>query len=687
MRRKIRTFRVSALTALALGLFSTIGHAATFTVDSLQDDAFSNDADPGDGVCRESFPESTRCTLRAAIQEANALAGPDRIEFSVAGEIGPDSGLLGPLPVITDDLVISGVNAPGWSPLNPALYLDGAAIDPAEPGFPAGLEVTSGALEVFGLGVVAFPFAGIEFANGSDGGRVDGCVIGLGADEAPNPHPSSLSTVGIRLFGSSAVVGSSDTLSGLGNVISGNVAGGIQILGDANTVGGNVIGMTLDGLTARGNGGAGIHMFDTADNNIIGGTDPGRDSGNHIANNAVAGIVVDGTNNLVDGNSFGFKPGSGVFFNSATTAIEVAGSGHLIGGALGNRIIDHFGSGNSGILLGRTPPGGETPATNVIVEANDIGTDGSVGVGAGIRIAVTGSSSNTIRGNRVADATFGIDIAADGNLVTENRLGIDAGLGLGVGPANSTGIRIVASDNDITFNEVGNSVFFGIVVDGASNNVNFNDIGFASGLGDVGNAGAGVRFLSGSVNNLIQGNRILNNGGPGVEFVNSSLVAGNTVFGNAFQNNAGIGIDFIEFQLGVGDLRGPTANDPGDADSGANRRMNYPEFGEADPTLGSDPLETTVSYRIDADPANATYPISVDFYRAGRYGSREGNAFFATDVYTAPGATRTVTLTLPTGIGSDGYFNAVATDAEGNTSEFAPARSLGETIFRDSYEG
>lgn len=31
-------------------------------------------------------------------------------------------------------------------------------------------------------------------------------------------------------------------------------------------------------------------------------------------------------------------------------------------------------------------------------------------------------------------------------------------------------------------------------------------------------------------------------------------------------------------------------------------------------------------------------------------------------------------------------LTALAADAAGNTSEFAPARSLGETIFRDSYE-
>ena len=682
-------FRLSALTVVALGLISTAGHAATFTVNALFDDTFSNDSNPGDGICLDSLPNSNTCTLRAAIEEANALPGPDHIEFSVAGEIGPDSGLLGPFPDITDDLVIFAGNAPGaMFGGAPVVYLDGAAVDAATDPFAAGLRVTSGSLDVFDLGVVAFPRAGIEFDNGSAGGRVDRCWLGLDADGNVDGHPSSLSTVGIRLLGSNAIIGKSGPpggVTGLGNIISGNAAGGIQILGDANTVLGNTIGMTLDGLTARGNGGYGIFMFDSADNNRIGGGNPGDGSGNHIANNSLGGIVVDGNGNEVDANTFGFKRTS-MFFNSGTTAIEVAGDGHMIGGVVGNRIIDHFGGGNYGILLGRTPPGGDTPATNVTVEGNDIGTDNAVGVGAGIRIQVTGSMSNTIRENRVADASIGIDVAADGNLVTANRVGIDNDLGLGVGPGNATGIRIGASGNEVTFNEIGNSTFdSGILVKGSSNDINFNDIGFAAGLGDVGNAGAGVRLIFESNDNLIQGNRILYNDGPGIEF-NGNSGFGNTIFGNAIHRNAGIGIDFLEFELGIGSVRGHTENDPGDGDFGSNLFMNHPEFGEAVPLPGTDPIETVVTFKVDSDPANQAYPITVDFYRADAYGEFSGGAFMTSAVYDTFGAEETVTLTLPPGIGIARHFTALATDADGNTSEFAPARSLGEVLFRDGYE-
>src|SRR5262245_49487475 len=46
---------------------------ATLTVDSTVD---SVDASPGNGICADSLG---RCTLRAAVMEANALGGPDTI--------------------------------------------------------------------------------------------------------------------------------------------------------------------------------------------------------------------------------------------------------------------------------------------------------------------------------------------------------------------------------------------------------------------------------------------------------------------------------------------------------------------------------------------------------------------------------------------------------------------------------
>lgn len=63
---------------LSLFLFTVIvplAKAATFTVDSTLDE---EDATPGDGICATT---SGTCTLRAAVQEANALSGDDSISL------------------------------------------------------------------------------------------------------------------------------------------------------------------------------------------------------------------------------------------------------------------------------------------------------------------------------------------------------------------------------------------------------------------------------------------------------------------------------------------------------------------------------------------------------------------------------------------------------------------------------
>jgi len=66
---RVRVFVVFVATLAA----PSLGQAATFTVNSTLD---AVDAAPGDGICATA---GAVCTLRAAIQEANALAGTDTI--------------------------------------------------------------------------------------------------------------------------------------------------------------------------------------------------------------------------------------------------------------------------------------------------------------------------------------------------------------------------------------------------------------------------------------------------------------------------------------------------------------------------------------------------------------------------------------------------------------------------------
>src|SRR5688572_7225860 len=102
-------------------------NAASFTVTSTVDRA---DANPGDGVCRTS---QDVCTLRAAIQEANALPGSDTIvlpagvyelELPTLNEDLPETGdfdIHAPVSIVGDGpgttIVDGGFPLPGADPI------------------------------------------------------------------------------------------------------------------------------------------------------------------------------------------------------------------------------------------------------------------------------------------------------------------------------------------------------------------------------------------------------------------------------------------------------------------------------------------------------------------------------------------------------------------------------------------
>lgn len=99
---------------LSLTLVARSAPAATvLTVNSTADSG-----DPAlNGVCDVNpLPGVQTCTLRAAMQEANSLAGADAINFNIGGTgvktIKPATAL----PVITAPVTINGYSQPGTSP-------------------------------------------------------------------------------------------------------------------------------------------------------------------------------------------------------------------------------------------------------------------------------------------------------------------------------------------------------------------------------------------------------------------------------------------------------------------------------------------------------------------------------------------------------------------------------------------
>lgn len=94
-----------SLLYVCLGVELAPVYANIFTVDHLGDEP---DNDTGDGLCDiDGTNGEGRCTLRAAIMQANApfpVIGPDDIQFSTWGTIE----ILTPLPSITTEISIDG---------------------------------------------------------------------------------------------------------------------------------------------------------------------------------------------------------------------------------------------------------------------------------------------------------------------------------------------------------------------------------------------------------------------------------------------------------------------------------------------------------------------------------------------------------------------------------------------------
>ncbi|MEM8995131.1 MAG: hypothetical protein AAGF23_10120, partial [Acidobacteriota bacterium] len=148
----------------------------------------------------------------------------------------------------------------------------------------------------------------------------------------------------------------------------------------------------------------------------------------------------------------------------------------------------------------------------------------------------------------------------------------------------------------------------------------------------------------------------------GGALVVTDLGTGNRFEANSLFGNGGPGIDL--------DGDGATPNDPGDADSGSNWLQNSAEIEAAAVGAGS----IDVSYRVDSEPGNSTYPLTVEFAFADIDGE-EGQTVIGTDIYTEsdysgcgqPPCAKQVTLL--TGATGD-VVVATATDEQGNTSEY-----------------
>ncbi len=120
----------------------------------------------------------------------------------------------------------------------------------------------------------------------------------------------------------------------------------------------------------------------------------------------------------------------------------------------------------------------------------------------------------------------------------------------------------------------------------------------------------------------------------------------------------------------------PTPNDPGDEDEGPKRLEDFPELVSASQNCEA-PIE--FEYFVDSIPGNSGYPTTVDFYVAD-VNDQAGRSWIASDEFEAADfmASEPVGFSIFLSFTDAGPHELIATDAEGNTTEFSPPVTVPE---------
>lgn len=449
----------------------------------------------------------------------------------------------------------------------------------------------------------------------------------------------------------------------VGNLIADNGGAGVEIGGaDDTTIRGNRIerngwDTTLLGC-AFGCGGIVVGGFNPsgarADRSIIGGPGPGE--GNVISGGGNAGIEMrelSGDGTTIQGNLIGTDTSGTADFGNRFLGILVGGTNTVVGGAdPGARNVI---SGNDGGGVGVGGP-------DAVIQRNYVGTtaDGTAALPNGLDGMSIGGSGALVIGN-VISANDGIGVSvrntASGVVVRNNLIGTDVtgandlgngrhGVQSGLGGPRIAGNRVVVQGNRIAFNGGDGARMIGdatpLVVGGA-----------APGAGNVisGNGGFGV-LLTGQGGSRVEANTITENARAGIAVASGTA---NTLTRNNIFGNGELGIELRPF--------GVTPNDEGDADTGANGLQNFPVLRQAVMAPG----RTVVVGWIDTpNPETVTIELFANT-AADPSGHGEGETFLGT---ATPNRQGHFTAVLPP-VAAGRFVTATATDAAGNTSEFA----------------
>lgn len=446
------------------------------------------DPNPADGICDVNLntPEPD-CSLRAAIQTTNAIAGTDFIFFDIPGA-GVHMINANFLPTITQPVLINGRTQPG--------YVDKPLIQVNQTGaFTRGFEFAPGSdgSNLMGLSINRFEY-GIVIK--SDGNTIEDCFIGLDADGVTVPEPGERQITGIEINGKNNIIkGTRDETTGFTTThITGNTVSGVSI-DKAGATGNKVIGVNFgtfyqEKTPKERYSQTQIEISDMASMNTIGGTTNGEAN---LIGLADYGLAVDdgGSDNTISHNLF-FQCEIGVLIGEASNTI--------IGGTLADGRRNQFHDNEAGIVVGldHFPGGGRqlsrsAPSTHRRSYGGRRARhkNGTIDPAAGTKIYgnVIGlhpdliSSENDIgvvvqyaENTELGSGTFGqhnfisnnldsgvfISPSATGTKVSGNFIGTNL-QGQGIA-ANNTGVFVTGSHSEVSHNVISGNNLNGINV-------------------------------------------------------------------------------------------------------------------------------------------------------------------------------------------------------------------------------
>lgn len=376
---------------------------------------------------------------------------------------------------------------------------------------------------------------------------------------------------------------------------------------------------------------------------------------NGSAAGAASGLEIDGaSNSVIRGLAINRFSGSGVVIASnsqeGTSALNNRIEGNFIGTDPSG--TQDLGNGSRGVVVfnqtsNNNTIGGTTPAARNLISGNET-TFGAVDL-------VLGPSGNKVQGNYIGtDRTGTQDLgnAQEGILIDgENNTvgGTTPGAGNLISGNGKTGVFITPIPS------VGNNKVLG------------NRIGTtANGTGALGNGLSGVGIGGNSRGNSVGdgtaagSNTIAFNGSDGVAVFSNTT--GNRILTNSIFSNAGSAIDLND--------DGPTANDPGDADTGGNNLQNKPTITAARASATA----TTVKGRLNGTPSKTH---KVQFF-SNAPDTDQGKKFIGQkSVRTDASGNVSFTFKPAAKVTAGQTITATATKTStGDTSEFSASRKV-----------